>query len=222
MFLKTIKFIILSLVVFTFFIASPKADAQTQTGSIVGRTFIDENLDGKFQFGEEGVAGITITLIDLATSKTRTSTSNAQGVYEFLAPIPFGSYNISVTQKPLGHRSTSPKAFNFELFQDLKGIDFGFFPATATVEGFVFSDLNKNGVREANEPGVPGIQVILKNIERTTATLGFFRIIFVKPGIWELKVFPPSGFFVTTRNLIFNVPFGFEGVITKNVGISKI
>lgn len=217
---KTIKIIILFLAIFVFLTPS-SANAQTRIADIIGRTFIDDNLDGRFQTREQEVTGITITLTDLATSKTLTSTSNFIGIYEFF-DIPFGTYNISVTQKPLGHRNTTPKAFNFDFAQDQKIIDFGFFPATATVEGFVFSDLNKNGIREANEAGVPGIQVILGNIERTTAALGFYRVIFVKPGTWELKVFPPSGFFVTTKNLIFQVPFDFEGTITKNVGISKI
>lgn len=220
MFGKSLKIIILLLVIFAFSVT--RAYAAT-SGMIVGRTFIDENLDGRFQFGEQGIAGIEITLTNLTTLKTKKVASfPPNGIYE-IYNVPFGTYNISITQKPLGHRNTTSRSMNFNFNQELKGIDFGFFPSTATVKGTVFHDTNKNGTREANETGVvSGARVTLGNIERITGMQGLYTIVFVKPGTWELKVLSPAPYSVTTKNLKIEVPVGFEGTITKNVGIAKI
>jgi hypothetical protein len=72
--------------------------------SLSGLVFEDFNDDGQVDFGENGIAGVIITLAgtdDLGNTVSRTQTTDANGVYAFGNLRP-GSYTITETQ-PAGY-----------------------------------------------------------------------------------------------------------------------
>jgi hypothetical protein len=73
-------------------------------GSLSGTVFVDFNDDGELDFGEGGIAGVTITLSgtdDLGNAVSRTQLTDADGAYLFLDLRP-GSYAITEGQ-PAGY-----------------------------------------------------------------------------------------------------------------------
>jgi hypothetical protein len=83
-------------------------------------------------------------------------------------------------------------------------------PATATVSGVVFADLNNNGRQEPFETGVPGVFVTLTGTDAlgrpvslitTTAANGSYSFTGVPPGNYSLMVVPPSEYFLGQASL---------------------
>jgi len=80
-----------------------------ETGSAVtGVVFLDENRDGTQQSGDQGLAGVTITLKDSGNNTVATMATAADGSYLF-GGIAAGNYSVVETQ-PAGYGSsaTSP------------------------------------------------------------------------------------------------------------------
>jgi len=122
--------------------------------SIAGRKFNDLNGNGADD-GEPGLAGWTIQLSQngqLASSQK----TEADGSYKFDNLTP-GSYTVAEVQQP-GWARTMPKgeSYSVELKEDDEaGKDFGN-RGSWSISGIKFHDLNGNGLREADEPGLVG------------------------------------------------------------------
>jgi hypothetical protein len=76
-------------------------------------------------------------------------------------------------------------------------------PDPATVQGTVYEDINRNGVREAGELGVMGATVQLMQgaaviAQQTTAGSGEFTLTNVAAGSYTLRLLPPTGYFPST------------------------
>lgn len=74
------------------------------SGSLSGLVFVDFNSDGQVDFGEQGIAGVTISLTgtdDQGNAISRSLTSDADGTYIF-PNLPPGSYYITESQ-PAGY-----------------------------------------------------------------------------------------------------------------------
>jgi serine-aspartate repeat-containing protein C/D/E len=69
----------------------------------------------------------------------------------------------------------------------------------------VFNDLNGNGVRDSNEPGVGGVEIIVYNAAgtpvgtTTTASDGTWTISGLPNGLYTVRVLKPAGFEFTVR-----------------------
>jgi probable HAF family extracellular repeat protein len=75
------------------------------TSSLSGVVFSDFNDDGQVDFGEQGIAGVTINLTgtdDLGHAVNLSQTTDANGAYVFLNLRP-GSYTITEPQEPAGY-----------------------------------------------------------------------------------------------------------------------
>ena len=73
--------------------------------SLSGVVFADFNDDGQVDFGEQGIAGVPITLTgtdDLGHAVNLSQTTDADGTYVFLNLRP-GTYTITETQQPAGY-----------------------------------------------------------------------------------------------------------------------
>jgi hypothetical protein len=73
--------------------------------SLSGVVFSDFNDDGQVDFGEQGIAGVPITLTgtdDLGHAVSLSQTTDADGTYVFLNLRP-GTYTITETQQPAGY-----------------------------------------------------------------------------------------------------------------------
>jgi hypothetical protein len=98
-------------------------------------------------------------------------------------------------------------------------------PSDAVVSGVVFHDANENGVRDNNEPGIPGVKVhlsgeqegndpfeILRVVE--TDGVGHYGFPGVPAGIYEIKAVGHSNWRPTTPNpMIVTLIEGDDGVI---------
>jgi uncharacterized delta-60 repeat protein len=73
---------------------------EVQPSRIQGLVWVDFNNDGEVNFGEKAIEGVLLTLTgtdDLGRQVSRTMSTDAQGIYEFLDLRP-GNYNLTETQ----------------------------------------------------------------------------------------------------------------------------
>jgi uncharacterized protein (DUF2141 family) len=146
--------------------ASEKATGRnfgaTQLSRIVGTVYNDKNADGLKQSGETALSGWTV-FVDtdrdgvLDGNEPRSITDAKGNYYLTLAA---GSYQIrQITGK--GYRLTAPGA-GFHEVNLGAGQEVGrlFGNTTLTViSGYVFNDLDKDGIKDANEQGLAGWRV---------------------------------------------------------------
>lgn len=88
-------------------------------------------------------------------------------------------------------------------------------PDVGIVRGVVFDDLNRDGVLQENEPGIPGVSV--RATARDDANLGQYwetqtidngsYILFLPPGNYLSQAFTPAFWVATTPNEVeFTLP----------------
>jgi hypothetical protein len=146
-----------------------------------GFVYVDEGAgggtrdDGIKQAGEPGIAGVTVSLwrvVNGVTDFFRETVTNGVGFYEF-ANLPAGTYEVREVQ-PAGFDDgkdtpgstggtapqndrlvTIPLAFN----QNSQNNNFGELVQVGRLSGFVYEDLNDNGIKDPNEPGIAGVAV---------------------------------------------------------------
>ncbi|MFN8498612.1 MAG: SdrD B-like domain-containing protein [Anaerolineae bacterium] len=150
-------------------------------GAVQGIVFNDANQNGVKDGGEQGVPGVTVTLLGPNNTVVATTTTGPTGAYSFpnLAP---GPYTVQVTT-PNGYFNTTPVTQPVTAPANGAGsADFGIsqtpLPATATptrtptptatptvspnsgtVDGTVYNDANLNGTKDPGEGGIPGVTV---------------------------------------------------------------
>lgn len=143
-------------------------DPQPVTGEISGFVFGDLNGDGRRQEGEFGIGGQFVSLVFGTT--VQMAETNERGHYSFSVSEP-GLYELIWNRRdPAGQCvPTTPGLMQVLILRlldgTISGFDRGDFgcaakPAVAViVSGAVFSDHNRNGVRDRGEPGLPGVLV---------------------------------------------------------------
>lgn len=154
---------------------------------ISGSVYIDGNNDGVRGGSETGIPGVTVTLsgntttgINICTLVNCTATTGADGGYRFDG-LPSGTYTLVETQPgkygdgkenpgtPAGtvnnalFDGTAPANTigNIVLAAGQQGRDYTFGERLGGLGGAVYSDLDNDGVRDAGEPGIPGVQIRL-------------------------------------------------------------
>ncbi len=128
--------------------------------------------------------------------------SNLAGGYVFsgISPTVAGGVNLvsGAGYQSLGKVSTAPVAavLNDSLFGDLNAAK----TELQTIDEIVFSDRNADGVKQDNEPGVPGVEVELisgsgSQVGRVlTNALGQFRFVDLVPDSYRYAVGTLAGF----------------------------
>ncbi|MCX6269787.1 MAG: FG-GAP-like repeat-containing protein [Bacteroidetes bacterium] len=130
------------------------------TGSICGSKYNDLNGDGIWQTDEPGIENWTIYLSDIAGYVSAVAT-NADGSYCFENLLP-GYYSVwENADMPSWIQTTLPIIYNLELAenQPISGVDFGNYyspPAELSICGAKYKDINGDGFRQADEPGIEG------------------------------------------------------------------
>jgi hypothetical protein len=136
------------------------------TGKISGSVFEDRDGDGARDADEVGVAGARVRLRStLGSHDTRT---DAAGRYAFGVDAP-GIYAVEVTPRD-GWRVTTAQPLQVTILRTADGSlssfalgDMGVARLTAgpaiTVEGFAFLDLDRDGQRDAGEPGIASVKI---------------------------------------------------------------
>ncbi|ADV61581.1 conserved repeat domain protein [Isosphaera pallida ATCC 43644] len=200
-----------------------------QPASLTGRVFQDDNGNELFDPGEPGLAGVVLTLsgIDIAGQNVlRQAITNANGIYVFdnLRPALGAGYQIVQTQPvgfadgparvgSLGGQADQPNRVFGILINPLDtspgaldgvGYDFAEYPFSS-LSGRVFLDLNRDGQRQPNEPGLPGVLMELDGIDRfgrpvtaavTTDPNGVYEFLNLPPGTFRIRqpIQPPDYF----------------------------
>ncbi len=207
--------------------------ANTLQGAVVGRKFHDLNRNGEQDAGEPGLAGITIELTrDLGggVSELLSTTTDTEGLYRFedLAP---GDYQLREvppdhalidTEDPLLFTLLSgqiltpataipvPDLLSGQFVSELAGLSI---PNVlrASLHGYVFDDLNGNGVDDA-EPRLAGAALTINGdvdgdgnedqLDLTTNDQGEFHVTLLAPGVFVVTQIPAAGYRATTPSVI--------------------
>ena len=167
-------------------------------GTVTGLVFLDLNSDGVVSAGEPGIPGVAVT-ITAANGQTVVVTTDANGNYT-ATNVPPGLATIDVVDStlPAGVTHTSagvdPSTAIVPSGGSVNaGID-GYVPSTTppggplgSVTGVVFLDNNGNGTQEPNEPGLPGVSVLItaangQIVSVVTGPTGVYTATGVAPG----------------------------------------
>ncbi|MBP0492577.1 SdrD B-like domain-containing protein [Pararoseomonas indoligenes] len=197
-------------------------------GSFAGSgdvVFADNNRNGIRDAGEGGLAGVTVRLLNADGSIAATTTTAANGTYSFAGVAP-GQYQVQFVA-PNGATFSPADAGNDDAIDSDAAPGTGISPlvtvgpggsvnnvaaglflpaAISGVSDFVFSDNNRNGIRDAGETGLAGITVQLLNPDgtvaatTTTTRTGAYSFTGVAPGQYQVQFVAPSGATFSPRN----------------------
>ncbi|GEM_PF-2182310 len=184
-----------------------------QPGAIGDFVWNDLNDNGVQDSGEPGIGGVTVTLMHGSTVIATTTTAT-DGSYHFTNVAP-GTYTVNFTA-PSGYvfspqfqggntaTDSNPNASGVATVTIVSGqtdntIDAGLFQPPAAVGDFVWNDLNGNGIQDAGEPGLQGVQVNLYNgtslIATTTSDAnGAYHFTGLAPGTYTVQFIAPNGY----------------------------
>lgn len=162
----------------------------TTTRASIG-DFVWNDLDnnGIQDAGEPGVAGVTVTLYDNNNNPVATTVTDANGAYLFANVLP-GTYSVGFGNIPASSNFTTQNAagstpannsdadpatgrtanFAVAAGESKTDVDAGLVSLKAAVGDYVWHDLNRNGLQDATEKGVPGVTVTM--FRSTDATIG--------------------------------------------------
>jgi hypothetical protein len=189
------------------------------TASIGDRVWNDANANGIQDAGETGVDGVVVALYDSTGALLITTTTDLNGNYLF-DNLPAGTYTVGVGATP--GRNISPRGAGSDpaLDSDIDratrrsgpitltageartDIDIGLYQLAA-VGSQVWLDRDLDGVREADESGIGGIEVRLLRSDgtvvatQTTDANGYFMFTDVEPGEYRIAFSVPSGYYVS-------------------------
>jgi hypothetical protein len=181
----------------------------------------DLNGDGIQDPNEPGIANVPVSIFYSITNTLATSTqTDASGYYSFT--VLAGTYYLQFGQ-PSGyvfttpHQGTdenkdsdaSPATGRTDPFVLSAGVvdlawDAGLYQP-ATVGNFVWDDLDSNGLQDANEPGIDGVQVVLFTANVVTPTNftftssgGYYTFTNVAPGDYYVEFGLPQDYVYTS------------------------
>ena len=147
---------------------------------IHGNVYCDDNNDGIKQAGELGLGGVPVRLQgtnDLNQAVDITINTNPDGSYAFNGLRP-GTYSVTETAQPAGKldgkETAGTAGGNTGVNEIISGIVLtqGFISSDnnfgeilpAQVSGFVYCDINNDGIKQAGDLGIGGVPVRLQGI----------------------------------------------------------
>ncbi|MBY0477814.1 MAG: carboxypeptidase regulatory-like domain-containing protein [Chitinophagaceae bacterium] len=158
------------------------------TGQLGDYVWFDSNNNGIQDAGEQGVAGVTVSLLNAANAVVATTVTDANGNYRFVN-IADGSYSVKFSNLPAGF-VFSPKDLggNDNTDSDADAVtgttgtytitagnsnltaDAGIYSTRAALGDYVWFDANSNGTQIATEKGIAGITVTLYDAANVAVT----------------------------------------------------
>ena len=203
----------------------PLADAPLPKTATVGdKVWIDSDGDGIQDGDEPGLPGVTVTLYSADSPFVDQTTSDEDGNYLFENLSP-GEFYLHFTGEPAGFNVTTknagsdsgvdsdidPTTRETDIFTVGVGsyhdeYDAGYY--TTGVGNFVWNDEDQDGVQDAGEPGIPGVNVDLRlysnnNLVTSTTTdaNGFYYFSGVSAtDYWVYVNGLPGGFIYSSQN----------------------
>ncbi|MFK8029706.1 MAG: SdrD B-like domain-containing protein, partial [Gammaproteobacteria bacterium] len=187
------------------------------------RVWEDANANGFQDMGEQGLANVQVNLLNCSgdavldqSGQPISTTSQADGSFGFgtlasgcyqLGFIAPADHSFSFSETPFeSYDSDADQLSGITNPVDVTGVaaqlnlDAGLYK-TARIGDWVWHDLDGNGVQNANEPGVEGIQVVLLDAGGiplgntvTTDADGYYTFTDIIPGNYRLQFAAPTGF----------------------------
>lgn len=181
-----------------------------QIGTLTGHLYVDTNGNGTQDSGEPDLANVDVFITD-ALNNVQVVVTDATG--NWTASVPPGETTVKVStadpQFPAGAVSsegTDPTVVTAEAGASVSaGID-GFYLSTS-VTGAIFVDLNHNGVRDGNEPGLAGVTVEVTDVNGATQ-----QVVTNELGVWTAVV-PPGSTTATVVETGPAFPSGFQRTV---------
>ena len=176
-----------------------------QNITISGQAYDDLNGNGTEEPGEPGLKDWTIDLFDVHGDLIATTTTDANGDYNF-ADLGPGSYTVEEELQP-GWIQTQPAppgtyTVSAASGQNAPGLDFGDYQLV-TYSGTVYDDLNGNGSLDPGDPGLQGWTVELLdsngNVLATTTSAadGSYSFSDLTYGVYTIEEIAQSGWYQT-------------------------
>lgn len=184
-------------------------------GSLGDYVWDDVNANGKQDPNEIGIPNVQVTLRNSANVVVGTTTTNPSGIYSF-NNLPAGTYSVTFAT-PAGYIPTPVANGPFTDEEDSdpvggivtnivlpagavnKSIDAGFVKLSSLGD-FVWEDRNSDGDQDPGEPGIPGVQVTLRNASNvvvgTTETNanGIYSFTNLTSGTYSVTFATPAGY----------------------------
>ena len=176
---------------------------------IAGTVHEDTNNDGVLTSGEPGIKTVTIELVNAANVVVATTTTAADGTYEFVGFAP-GTYTVREVQPAgyldgqedpgtLGATSTVSDRIVVSVGAGEQSVDNNFGELkTSSISGKVYVDKDNNGVVDAGEKSLGGVTVELFDsnavLVATTQTApdGTYSFAGINPGIYSVRETQPA------------------------------
>ncbi len=179
-------------------------------GKIGDFVWNDIDRDGRQDPSEPGIEGVTVLLKDAFGNVLASTTTKPDGSYLFTG-LCAGDYEVCVDESTLppdfvaspcnvgddeldNDCSPEPVTLSDNLSCDLS-IDFGYnSPCSGLIGDFVWLDLDLDGLQDADEPGIEGVTVLLKDCSNnvlasvTTSPFGFYSFMGLCQGCYKVCV----------------------------------
>lgn len=180
--------------------------------SIAGKVHVNTNGDCDDP-ANPPLAGVTIELLNSNGTVIGTRVTDANGEYRFdnLAP---GTYSVREIQPAnyfdgeteagsAGGIVTNNFVTAIALGSGVAGVHYDFCEIPpAQLCGFVYADLNDNGLKEAGEQGISGVTLELLNangqptgVTVLTDATGEYCFVGLRPGTYGVREFQPAGYY---------------------------
>ncbi len=185
-------------------------------GYIKGTVFDDLDQDGLLTAGELGIEGV---LVELDTGEQ--ITTNSAGRYSFVVML--GSYDVSEVD-PEGMGSTTPNTVtaSVAIAGDSTIVNFGDVenPIKGVIEGYVFEDDNRDGIRDLGDAGIPGVTITVSGplVDSVTTDQAGFYSFWLGADVYDVSEADPSGYVSTTLNLVKGIVIVPDTAVTIDFG----
>ena len=158
------------------------------TGQIGDFVWFDSNNNGVQDAGEQGVPGVTVSLLNASNTVIATTVTDANGNYRFVN-LADGAYSVKFSNLPAGF-VFSPKDLggNDNTDSDVDPttgvtgtytitagntnltVDAGIYSTRAALGDYVWFDANSNGTQDATEKGIAGVTVTIYDAANIAVT----------------------------------------------------
>ncbi len=180
--------------------------------SISGKVHVNTNGDCDDP-ANPPLSGVTIQLLNSTGSVIDTTQTDADGMYHFVN-LPPGNYGVREIQ-PVGYFDgktyqgsaggdvSNNLVTHIELISGVAGVHYDFCEIPpAQLCGFVYVDMNNNGLKEAGEAGIANVTVELLDangqptgVTAVTDATGEYCFVGLRPATYGVREFQPSGYY---------------------------